>query len=351
MNVTFLIGNGFDLNLGLNTRYEDFYDYYKKNTKNQDGLIFESLHTDYSKWSDMELGLSNLLSKVPKNKLSVFFDEKEELEKLLIEYLTGEEARISYTNENELAEMFRNMVRDFYNYLNQNEKNHYTKIVAETRNKINYCFVTFNYTTTLDKMVKITNERIHSFSVHVAVNTQYTDTLQPPIHIHGSLVEDLVLGVDNVEQIVNEEYKDNEEVINYIIKPTVNQLLGENKQEIAQDLINHSCYVCLFGLSIGETDKTWWSFLANWLSQDKNRRLVIFSVDENTQMSGQTKIRFANTIKALFLKRAEWNEPENANIKDQILVLKNTKLFDLKPVIFTDDSVNNENGAIHNLAG
>ena len=29
MNVLFLLGNGFDLQLGLDTRYKDFYGYYK----------------------------------------------------------------------------------------------------------------------------------------------------------------------------------------------------------------------------------------------------------------------------------------------------------------------------------
>ena len=33
MNITYLIGNGFDLNLGLRTRYTDFYDYYLNNTE------------------------------------------------------------------------------------------------------------------------------------------------------------------------------------------------------------------------------------------------------------------------------------------------------------------------------
>ena len=28
MNITFFIGNGFDLNLGLKTRYQDFYKYF-----------------------------------------------------------------------------------------------------------------------------------------------------------------------------------------------------------------------------------------------------------------------------------------------------------------------------------
>lgn len=34
MNVTFLLGNGFDLNLGLSTSYKDFYSYYTKKEPN-----------------------------------------------------------------------------------------------------------------------------------------------------------------------------------------------------------------------------------------------------------------------------------------------------------------------------
>lgn len=29
MNILFLLDNGFDLNLGMKTRYSDFYEYYK----------------------------------------------------------------------------------------------------------------------------------------------------------------------------------------------------------------------------------------------------------------------------------------------------------------------------------
>ncbi len=41
MNITFLIGNGFDLNLGLKTRYTDFYKYYMEHNPNN--LISKSI--------------------------------------------------------------------------------------------------------------------------------------------------------------------------------------------------------------------------------------------------------------------------------------------------------------------
>lgn len=43
MNVTFLLGNGFDLNLGLSTSYKDFYSYYTKKEPND--FIAKSDHS------------------------------------------------------------------------------------------------------------------------------------------------------------------------------------------------------------------------------------------------------------------------------------------------------------------
>ena len=37
MNITFLIGNGFDIGLGMPTRYEDFYEHYCKVITGENG--------------------------------------------------------------------------------------------------------------------------------------------------------------------------------------------------------------------------------------------------------------------------------------------------------------------------
>jgi hypothetical protein len=36
MNIVYIIGNGFDLNLKLDTSYRDFYEYYKKQPSKDD---------------------------------------------------------------------------------------------------------------------------------------------------------------------------------------------------------------------------------------------------------------------------------------------------------------------------
>ena len=54
MNITFMIGNGFDLNLNLKTGYKDFYKYYIENTK--EDIISKSIKNNYELWADLELG-------------------------------------------------------------------------------------------------------------------------------------------------------------------------------------------------------------------------------------------------------------------------------------------------------
>jgi hypothetical protein len=79
MNVTFLLGNGFDLNLGLSTSYKDFYSYYTKKEPND--FIAKSISKNYELWSDLELGLGKFLKIVKEDQINDFLNSKALLEK------------------------------------------------------------------------------------------------------------------------------------------------------------------------------------------------------------------------------------------------------------------------------
>lgn len=60
MKILFILGNGFDINLGLKTRYQDFYDVYSKNHSNHDLVMKLKNHISKNTngyWSDLELAL------------------------------------------------------------------------------------------------------------------------------------------------------------------------------------------------------------------------------------------------------------------------------------------------------
>ena len=62
MKITFLIGNGFDLGVGLKTRYSDFVPYYLSLPDNDPDIIaFKSIiESDKETWADAELALGKL---------------------------------------------------------------------------------------------------------------------------------------------------------------------------------------------------------------------------------------------------------------------------------------------------
>ena len=58
--VTFIIGNGFDIQMGLNTRYSDFYKVYTEIKEKDSELIkwFKGeISKDWENWADFELGM------------------------------------------------------------------------------------------------------------------------------------------------------------------------------------------------------------------------------------------------------------------------------------------------------
>lgn len=263
MNITFLIGNGFDLNLKLNTRYSDFYKYYIENDPKD--LLSKSIKEDYEMWSDLEVGLGEFLKDIDESQIEEFLDSKSTLERMLSEYLSLESKKATIKNEKNLGEEFKKKVLNFFSDFNAIDKDHYHQVIAATKGQINYNFITFNYTDVLDNIVLAAQKNCKPFGNHSAGSTGYNDAIVMPHHIHGKLSEDLILGLDNTEQILNDKLKSNPKLTNYIIKSVVNTALGEKKIEKAKEIIDKSKYVCLFGLSIGDTDGMWWSYIIEWL--------------------------------------------------------------------------------------
>ena len=70
--ITFLIGNGFDLNVGLKTTCDDFYQYYIQ--KNPNDLLAQAIQDNHAFWSDLELGLGRYTGQVKSSDEGVFWD-------------------------------------------------------------------------------------------------------------------------------------------------------------------------------------------------------------------------------------------------------------------------------------
>ena len=64
-----------------------------------------------------------------------------------------------------------------------------------------------------------------------------------------------------------------------------NTRLRMNNAGRAIDILNNSRIICIYGMSLGETDKDWWDRVVTWLHNDAARQLVIFNYDDKYSTS------------------------------------------------------------------
>lgn len=95
--ITFLIGNGFDINVGLNTRYSDFYPYFIKNYPNN--LLAKNIEGNIEAWSDLELGIGKYTEKISLPDERNFEQCEKDWEECLADYLKEETCKINLREE------------------------------------------------------------------------------------------------------------------------------------------------------------------------------------------------------------------------------------------------------------
>lgn len=337
MNITFLIGNGFDLNLGLKTRYSDFYPYFIKNASEKN-MVRTWVNGNEKLWSDLEEKLGQELKKLERDNLEQFYVDKEELDRLLIEYLEREQEKYTFEEKEKIKTEFERSMLEFTKGLPSKsfESINHTLAIYKAE-EYNYSFVTFNYTNILDKILDLFKDN-RVIGSHQGNGTSKYNRLGEIVHIHGTTDEEMILGVNDVSQILNNELKTNELFLNTFIKPRMNEEIGQKKIEKAKQMINSSHIVCIFGMSIGNTDKMWWEEITKWLVTNENNKLIIFwkGYDEVLRKKlPATIIRLNEQIKRNLFEKGKvgkYGETEYNKIKERIMISYNSKIFSLPKI-------------------
>lgn len=110
LNILYVIGNGFDLNLGLKTSYKDFYDHYHsiESSKKDIDLLKKDLSDNYNNWADLELALGSYTEKLESS--DVFDEVFEDILQQLAEYLKKQESQFDVKGCDE-KKFFENLIR------------------------------------------------------------------------------------------------------------------------------------------------------------------------------------------------------------------------------------------------
>ena len=332
MNITFLLGNGFDMNFGLKTSYKSFYNHLKK-SKVRNRLINNILsNIDCELWSDLELGLGNYLSNInSETEIEDFLNEKEVVESLLVDYLVQEIDKFEIVDEKTISQIFNQNVINFHKDFNRKEKSHYVSVLADTKT-LKYQFITYNYTDIIDQIISIVKNQSEPFSRRNYKGTVVKDVLCDAIHVHGTLDEGIVLALNDTSQINNEKLQNDDNLKRFMIKSQINEEDGNFLTDDALKVIENSLYICIFGMSIGDTDNMWWQAIMKWLLQNSNRRIVFF-VRDNTEISKSKAARLKfnrDKRKILSQHSVELSEEDYQKIESQVIVILNSDIFDFK---------------------
>lgn len=271
-SVLFILGNGFDLGLGMKTSYSHIYDSYI-NTPSKSAVVMKfkmdlANREPYDKWSDFEMGMAEYAK--------TLFSEEELIEcvrdfkRYMVEHLKKENERISDDFDNRyywdtVINDFNESKEAFYNGLTRNVQNQIQEILKD--GFVEYNYITFNYTKVLETIMTIQQRK------NKVVDNE-------PIHIHGDIDNDVVVGIDNIDQLKGTVYKISRRGQRAFVKPKFNDEYDRARVTKAKKLISDSSVICTYGFSMGDSDKMWIDILLDWLQKDPNHHLVVYQYDE-----------------------------------------------------------------------
>ena len=314
MNILFLIGNGFDINVGLKTRFRDVLASYLEE-ENKDPRIQKfkkDISKDFENWSDFEKQMGVYTEEYTLETIDDYCFCMKNFKESLIRHLGKEEDKIDFdVKRDEIVKVFNGSILHFYDKLTNSSKNILLNMIQSDVNRDIYNFITFNYTSVLDKCLKI---------IKLSDSTV--------LHIHGDVSKNPIMGVDNLSQIANEELSNNGKLTRTIVKPIINKKLKNMNNSEGKNLIDQSNIICLFGLSLAETDKTWWRTIGYWLRRNSDSQLVIFNVvNQWNEIHPDEEIENIDAIEEKFCFVAGFSEKERESIADRIHIAFNTDMF------------------------
>ena len=333
MEIVFLLGNGLDLNCGCKSAYLDIYKYYISQPSTNKWI--ETLKKDISTWGDFEMEMAGYVSgfKSEREAMICIRDFKRKMD----EYLQTENDRMNNEiyvgngaaiSNQKIADEIEKSIKGFY-------QNCVPNVRHEIERKINYepiyyTFISFNYTTFLDPLILNIAKRLSDNKNKSIDDNMYC--IDPDIiHIHGTLKGNEILGIDNVDQFGQIKYP-HETLEKSFVKPNLNNLVDSQRISNASNAIKQADIICVFGMSLGDSDLTWRKLLLDWLQSDKHHHLVMYDYSQcNTEnYLIDQKIEAEDIAKEKFLTKCNI---QIQGIEKQIHIPIGANIFNIKDEI------------------
>lgn len=334
MNITFLVGNGFDISAGIDTSYQAFYKWYCAQPSSTDVIekfkqeIKDDIDNGGRTWADFEIGLGKYTRNFSHENVDEFFECYEDAHESIIIYLEEKKNQfnIDNTSEEDITRLQDGIIH-FYQELSPQDNVLFRNLLnADAHNNTVFNFLSFNYTDVLDKCIeKISSSPLKQWE-HSGTNRK-AYVKSNVLHIHGTSNEYPVLGVNDKLQIANQELLSEPQFCDVMIKPQSVTSIGQLWHTDADKLIENSQIICIWGMSLGSSDSLWWNRINKWLKANSNRHLVVFwyTKDMPNNRSILKYNRVVSQIKNIMTSYSGFSDNENEIIRKRTHVVINTK--------------------------
>ena len=338
MNITFLIGNGFDLNVGLATTYSAFLEEYVKPSDADSDLLKyfkQNILKDAKMWSNAELAFGAATKQFVADGYTAedFCICHEDFCVNLAQYLLGQEQRLNYSALNDaLVSGFVKGIQSYTSGFREAETGIITNAEKTFGGGFTFNFISFNYTAVLDLCHAAALKKSGVLGKRRVSGSTYDNQFGKVLHVHGTVHRDMVLGVNDVGQIASPQLFEgyDEEYINELIKQKTNEINEENSDKKAFDLLKTSDLIYIYGMSTGETDKLWWERICDLMVQKGNLHLIIHKFDApEDRLIRRTYRLFTNTVRKEFVAYSGLDEAKKEAIMARIHIDKTNVFSDL----------------------
>lgn len=157
MNITFLVGNGFDISLGIETSYSAFYKWYLKQPSNSPIIATFKDHisrhisdeNNRSYWSDFEVGLGEYTENFTLDTIDDYIACYKDAHSSIINYIKNECRKLAppFLQDDAFLQDFCSNLWHFYNELRSKDRSSFAKLIPLASDDHLLNFISFNYTT------------------------------------------------------------------------------------------------------------------------------------------------------------------------------------------------------------
>lgn len=266
MNITYLIGNGFDVHLGLKTKYTDFYPIYIENNKNSKDPIIKQfcneLKGNYENWSDFEAAFPTYVKS--EEEVKIILENFTHFFAVYLQSIIWKIINHAYSRSD-----FQDFIFDGFEHLSfKDEREQVRTLLISKKDELDLTFVNFNYTNTLEMFLDNT-------TIKSEFCRRYNGILSEMFHIHGALDDFIIIGVDSLLQMFLNESENFYDVEKYCVKKAINNMAKNSVEERFSRTIENSQLIFTYGLSFGESDASRWAILKDWLLYKQPQGIII----------------------------------------------------------------------------